>query len=149
MKKEIKKIEKNEFDQIIPTNEIIKILNGINKAEEDMYIALDAAIKSEVEIFNDSEMFDLMHGGFNYTMSEIFDIEFESMSTLNEERFENLKTTKPLTQLFQNRYEKIKKVMEKLNQIFKQANMVNEIKSLNVLNKKFSSAVSSFLSCNE
>lgn len=145
MKKQNEKILKNEFNQIIPTKEITKILNAINKSEEDMYIALDSAMKSDAEIYNDSEMFDLMHGGFNYTMSEIFDVEFYSMSTLNEERFEFIKTAKPLIKLFQNRYEKIKELMKKLNEIFKQNNMLKEIKELNNINKRFAKEVSSFV----
>jgi len=142
MKKEVKR---TEFNQIIPTRKIIGILNRINRYEEDMYIALDASTRSEAMIFNSSELFDFFHGGFNYTISEVFDIELSSTSTISEGRYEGLKNAQPLVKLFTDRYEKIKNEVIKLN---KEIN-VKEIKEINKVAKIFNTKITDFIKLNK
>lgn len=142
MKKEIKK---TEFNQIIPTRKVMGILNRINRYEEDMYIALDASTKSEATIFNVRELFDFfLNDGFNYIMSEIFDIGFGSTSNINEEKYERIQTAQPLVKLFSDRCNKIKKEVVKLNNEIDSS----EIKEINRMTKIFNTKISDFIKMN-
>ena len=144
MKKEIKKFEKNEFDQIITTSKMGNLLCTIVRAEEDMYIALDACVRVGICLRGENKMFDLMHNGFSEVCSNLFDIEFDSMSTINERKYERRQA---LIELFKTRYEKIEKAMVKLNKMFgSQKNLISE---LNSLTKNYKQAISSFVAYNK